>query len=50
MNLDVGGCRFTGDLRGMSLLERIVEVELNAEEKAMFEKSIASVTGLIDAC
>ncbi len=31
-------------------VERIVEVELNADEKAMFEKSIASVQGLVDAC
>jgi malate dehydrogenase len=31
-------------------VERIVEIELNAEEKAMFEKSVASVQGLVDAC
>jgi malate dehydrogenase len=31
-------------------VERIVEVELNAEERAMLDKSVASVTGLVDAC
>jgi malate dehydrogenase len=30
--------------------ERIVEIELNAAEKTMFEKSVASVRGLVDAC
>ncbi|MDB5591501.1 malate dehydrogenase [Enterovirga sp.] len=35
---------------GAAGVERIVEVELNAEEKAMFAKSIASVQGLVDAC
>src|SRR3954463_4809806 len=35
---------------GASGVERIVEVEFSAEEKAMFEKSVASVRGLVDAC
>jgi malate dehydrogenase len=30
--------------------ERIVEFETNAEEKAMFAASVASVQGLIAAC
>jgi malate dehydrogenase len=30
--------------------ERIVEIELDAAEKTMFEKSVASVRGLVDAC
>ena len=34
---------------GAGGVERVVEVELN-DEKAMFEKSVASVKGLIDAC
>jgi malate dehydrogenase len=35
---------------GASGVERIVEVDFSAEEKAMFEKSVASVRGLVDAC
>jgi malate dehydrogenase len=35
---------------GAAGVERIVEIDLNKEEKAMFEKSVASVKGLIDAC
>jgi malate dehydrogenase len=35
---------------GAGGVERIVEVELNADEKAMFAKSIASVQGLVEAC
>ncbi len=31
-------------------VERIVEVELDGDEKAMFAKSIASVQGLVEAC
>jgi malate/lactate dehydrogenase len=31
-------------------VERIVEFDLNADEKAMFEKSVAAVNGLLDAC
>jgi len=34
---------------GSSGVERIVEVEFNAEEKAMFDKSVAAVKSLIDA-
>jgi malate dehydrogenase len=35
---------------GASGVERIVEISLSAEEKAMFDKSVASVKGLIDVC
>jgi malate dehydrogenase len=35
---------------GASGVERVVEISLDGEEKAMFEKSVASVKGLIDAC
>ncbi|MFL6777205.1 MAG: malate dehydrogenase [Sphingomicrobium sp.] len=35
---------------GAAGVERIVEVEFTGEEKAMFEKSVASVRGLVDAC
>ncbi|MDJ1157359.1 malate dehydrogenase [Chelatococcus sp. SYSU_G07232] len=35
---------------GENGVERVVEIEMNAEEKAMFEKSVASVRGLVDAC
>jgi malate dehydrogenase len=37
-------------LIGAGGAERIVEFDLNAEEAAMFEKSVASVKGLIEAC
>jgi malate dehydrogenase len=35
---------------GANGVEKIVQLELNAEEKAMFDKSLASVKGLVDAC
>ncbi len=35
---------------GANGVERIVEVQLDAAEKAMFEKSVASVTALVEAC
>jgi malate dehydrogenase len=35
---------------GANGVERIVEISLSGEEKAMFDKSIASVKGLIEAC
>ncbi|MEZ5851203.1 MAG: malate dehydrogenase [Hyphomicrobiaceae bacterium] len=35
---------------GANGVEKVVELEMNAEEKAMFEKSVASVKGLCDAC
>ncbi|MBI1260431.1 MAG: malate dehydrogenase [Rhizobiales bacterium] len=35
---------------GAGGVERIVEIELNAEEKAGFEKSVDSVKGLVEAC
>ena len=34
---------------GKDGVERIVEVEFNADEKAMFDKSVAAVKSLIDA-
>ena len=37
------GARFCG-------VERVVEFPLDADEKAMFDKSVASVRGLIEAC
>ena len=35
---------------GAKGVERIVEIELNSSERSMFEKSAASVQGLVDAC
>jgi malate dehydrogenase len=35
---------------GAKGVERIVEVEFSGEEKAMFEKSVGSVRGLLEAC
>jgi malate dehydrogenase len=35
---------------GAKGVERIVEVEFNAAERAMFEKSAGAVQGLVDAC
>jgi malate dehydrogenase len=35
---------------GKNGVEKIVEVELDASEKEMFAKSVASVKGLVDAC
>jgi malate dehydrogenase len=35
---------------GAKGVERIVEIELNGAERAMFEKSADSVRGLVDAC
>ena len=35
---------------GAGGVERIVEVAFSGDEKAMFEKSVASVQGLVDAC
>jgi malate dehydrogenase len=35
---------------GAKGVEKIVEVEMNEAEKAMFQKSVASVKGLVDAC
>jgi malate dehydrogenase len=35
---------------GAKGIERIVEIEFSSAEKAAFEKSVASVVGLIDAC
>jgi malate dehydrogenase len=35
---------------GAGGVEKIVELKLNAEEQAMFDKSVASVKGLVDAC
>jgi malate dehydrogenase len=35
---------------GANGIEKIVEIDLNAAERAMFQKSVASVKGLIEAC
>ena len=35
---------------GANGVERIVEIEFDEAEKAMFAKSVASVSGLIEAC
>ena len=35
---------------GANGVEKIVEVEMNDAEKQMFQKSVASVKGLVDAC
>ena len=35
---------------GAKGVERIVEVEFNAAERGMFEKSAGAVQGLVDAC
>jgi len=35
---------------GAGGVEKIVEIDMNADEKAMFDKSVASVRGLVDAC
>jgi malate dehydrogenase len=37
-------------LVGGNGIERIVEIDLNAAERAMFQKSVESVKGLIEAC
>jgi malate dehydrogenase len=35
---------------GANGVERIVEIELSADEQAMLDKSLASVTSLVEAC
>lgn len=35
---------------GAEGVERVIEIDMNADEKAMFDKSIASVGGLVEAC
>ena len=35
---------------GAGGIERVIEIDMNADEKAMFEKSIASVDALVEAC
>jgi malate dehydrogenase len=35
---------------GSKGVERIVEIEFNGAEKAMFDKSVEAVRGLVDAC
>jgi malate dehydrogenase len=35
---------------GAKGVERVVEIELDRHERARFEKSVASVKGLVDAC
>ncbi len=35
---------------GAGGVEKVIEFDLNADEKAMFEKSVGAVRGLLDAC
>ena len=35
---------------GAEGVERVIEIDMNADEKAMFDKSVASVEGLVEAC
>ncbi len=35
---------------GANGVEKIVEIDLNAAERAMFQKSVESVKGLVEAC
>ena len=35
---------------GAGGVERVVEIDLNSAERAMFMKSVESVKGLVDAC
>jgi malate dehydrogenase len=35
---------------GSKGVERVVEIELNSAERAMFDKSVQSVEGLVEAC
>ena len=35
---------------GANGVEKVLEVELNDDERAMFTKSVGAVQGLIDAC
>ncbi|HLL28139.1 MAG TPA: malate dehydrogenase [Xanthobacteraceae bacterium] len=35
---------------GAKGIERVVEIELNKDEQAMFDKSVSAVQGLVDAC
>jgi malate dehydrogenase len=35
---------------GANGVERVIEIEMNSDEKAMFDKSVASVDGLVEAC
>ena len=35
---------------GAKGVERVVEIELNGSERSMFERSVDSVRGLVDAC
>ena len=38
------------DALKVSGVEKVMEISLNAEEKKMFDNSVSSVAGLIDAC
>lgn len=35
---------------GAGGIERVIEIDMTSDEKAMFEKSVASVEGLVEAC
>ena len=51
-----GNVAFTKDSLGVPVVigakgvERIVEIQLNGQERAMFEKSAQAVATLVDAC
>ena len=44
-----GKGKFKDDPNGKGGIEKIVEVKFNAEEKAMFDKSVAAVKSLVEA-
>jgi malate dehydrogenase len=35
---------------GKNGIERIVDIKMNPDEQAMFQKSVDAVKGLVDAC
>ena len=35
---------------GAGGIEKVIEISLNKDEKAMLDKSVAAVKGLVDAC
>jgi len=35
---------------GANGIEKIIDIDLNKEEKLMFDKSVDAVSGLIEAC
>ena len=35
---------------GAGGVEKVINIQLNKDEQAMFDSSVAAVTGLVDAC